>query len=340
MLLSESQHGEIIGLYKNNVPNHKITKIVGVHRKTVTRTIQNYIDRKDLVAKNQGGRPKLINDENKKILKKLVKQNNRKSAEQIKNKFNEKTSINVSTRTIRRTLHELNIFSRVPAAKPLLNDKQRINRLNWCIERRNWTVRKWKSVVWSDESRFTIYKNDGPGLVWRPPGTRFNIENMTPTVKFGGGGLMMWGCFSGKGLGPLVKVDGNLNSLGYIQILEDHLLPLIENDFNRRGYLYQDDNAPVHTARVVKNWYSTNGVNVLSNWPSQSPDLNPIEHLWSELERRIRKRPKNMTSINELESALQEEWSKITNDVLIKLIESMPRRVEAVIENNGWPTRY
>ena len=113
------------------VPNHKIAKIFGVHRKTVTRTIQNYIDRKDLVAKNQGGRPKLINDENKKILKKLVKQNNRKSAEQIKNKFNEKTSINVSTRTIRRTLHELNIFSRVPAAKPLLNDKQRINRLNW-----------------------------------------------------------------------------------------------------------------------------------------------------------------------------------------------------------------
>ena len=66
--LSESQRGEIIGLYKNNVPNHKITKIVGVHRKTVTRTIQNYIDRKDLVTKNQSGHPKLINDENKKIL--------------------------------------------------------------------------------------------------------------------------------------------------------------------------------------------------------------------------------------------------------------------------------
>ena len=184
-------------------------------------------------------------------------------------------------------------------------------------------------VVWSDESRFTIYKNDGPGLVWRPPGTRFNIENMTPTVKFGGGGLMMWGCFSGKGLGPLVKVDGNLNSLGYIQILEDHLLPLIENDFNRRGYLYQDDNAPVHTARVVKNWYSTNGVNVLSNWPSQSPDLNPIEHLWSELERRIRSKP-----------ALQEEWGKISQSQVMALIESMPRRIETVISSNGWPTKY
>ena len=67
--LSESQRGEIIGLYKNNVPNHKITKIVGVHRKTATRTIQNYIDRKDLVTKNWSGRPKLTND----VLIKLIK---------------------------------------------------------------------------------------------------------------------------------------------------------------------------------------------------------------------------------------------------------------------------
>jgi len=68
--------------------------------------------------------------------------------------------------------------------------------------------------------------------------------------------------------------------------------------------------------------------------------LNPIEHLWSELERRIRRRPKNLKSIIELESALQEEWSKISKDVLTKLIESMPRRIEAVIENDGWPKKY
>ena len=145
----------------------------------------------------------------------------------------------------------------------------------------------------------------------------------------------------GKGSRSIGEVDGKLNSLRYIKILEDHLLPLVEKDFNKRGgYLYQDDNALVHTAGVVQNWFSTNEINVLSNWPSQSPDLNPIEHLWSELERRIRRHSKNVTSINELESALQEEWSKITSDVLMKLIESMPRRIEAVIENNGWPTKY
>ena len=97
-----------------------------------------------------------------------VKQNNKKSAEQIKNLFSERTRLDVSTR---RNLHELKFFSHIPTSKPLLTDQQRENRLNWCIERKNWSIRKWKSVIWSDESRFTIFKNDGPGRVWRTPGT-------------------------------------------------------------------------------------------------------------------------------------------------------------------------
>ena len=64
--LTENQRGEIISLYKNNVPNYKIARIIGVHRTTVARTIKKYLDEKDLVTKNQSGRPKLINNENKK----------------------------------------------------------------------------------------------------------------------------------------------------------------------------------------------------------------------------------------------------------------------------------
>jgi len=65
---------------------------------------------------------------------------------------------------------------------------------------------------------------------------------------------MMWGCFSGKGLGPLVKVEGKMNRFDYIQILETHLLPLISRDFGEKGYLFQDDNAPIHTAKDVNEW--------------------------------------------------------------------------------------
>src|SRR5438270_238501 len=108
-----------------------------------------------------------------------------------------------------------------------------------------------KTIIWSDESRFTLFQNDGPSRVWRKNGTRYDIENLTPTVKHGGGGVMMWECFSGKGLGPLVKVDGKMNRLDYIDILEKNLLPFIRSKHHRQHYAFQDDNAPVHTARDV-----------------------------------------------------------------------------------------
>ena len=98
-------------------------------------------------------------------------------------------------------------------------------------------------------------------------------------VKYSGGDVMVWGCFSGKGLGPLVKVDGKMNRFGYIDILEKNLLSFIYSKHRKQPYAFQDDNTPVHTARDVKNWIIKKKIKILPDWPSQSPDLNPIEHL-------------------------------------------------------------
>ena len=151
---------------------------------------------------------------------------------------------------------------------------------------------------------------------------------------------MVWGCFSGKGLGPLVRVDGKINHQDYIRILDENLLPLIQSDFNGKGYAFQDDNAPVHTAKGVTNWIGEKKIKILPDWPSQSPDLNPIEHLWDELERRLKNRKKHPKNATELEMALKEEWSLIPPKTYSNLIKSMPKRLEACISNNGWPTRY
>ncbi len=75
---------------------------------------------------------------------------------------------------------------------------------------------------------------------------------MVLSVKHGGGGVMIWGYFLGKGLGPLVKVNKKMNHHDYIQVLESHLLSLINNSFNGRDYLFQDDNASVYTAKNIK----------------------------------------------------------------------------------------
>ena len=118
------------------------------------------------------------------------------------------SGVEVGKNTIRKNLHELGIFSRVAAIKSLLSEKQRSDRLKWCINKRSWSVRQWKAVIWSDESRFKIFRSDGPTRVWRKNGERYKIENIRPSVKHGGGSLMDWGCFSGKGLGPLVRWMG------------------------------------------------------------------------------------------------------------------------------------
>lgn len=338
--LTEAERGKILGLRIGGSSLAKIAKTLNIPKSTVYDTIKRYENTENLKSAPRSGRPKSLKVEDQKILRDIASKENRGSLEEIQKRFVEVSGVEVSKNTIRTNLHELGIFSRIAAKKPLLRRQQRENRLKWCMDRRNWTVRQWKAIIWSDESRFKIFRNDGPARVWRKDGERYKIKNIRPTVKHGGGGIMVWGCFSGKGLGPLVKVDGKMNHRDYIEILDKNLVPLIATQFRGRGYKFQDDNAPVHTARNVQNWLKEKKINILSDWPSQSPDLNPIEHLWSELERRLKKRenyPKNAT---ELEVAMKEEWSQIPHGVLNNLIESMPRRIEACISNNGWPTEY
>uniref|UniRef100_A0AAR2L0Y8 Tc1-like transposase DDE domain-containing protein n=1 Tax=Pygocentrus nattereri TaxID=42514 RepID=A0AAR2L0Y8_PYGNA len=92
----------------------------------------------------------------------------------------------------------------------------------------------------------------------------------------------------------------------------------------------------VLTVRSIKTRMSQFGVEEL-DWPAQSPDFNPIEHLWDELERRLPSRP---TSVSDLTNELLEERSKIPINTLLTLVESLPRRVEAVIAAKGGPTSY
>ncbi len=133
-----------------------------------------------------------------------------------------------------------------------------------------------------------------------------------------------------------VFLKTNVTAPVYQEILEHFMLPSADQLFKYADLIFQQDLAPVHTAKSTKSWLNDHGVGVL-DWPANSPDVSPIENLWSIVKRKMRnKRPKNA---DELKATVKETWASIPPQQCHKLITSMPRRIEAVIKAKGAPTK-
>ena len=140
--------------------------------------------------------------------------------------------------------------------------------------------------------------------------------------------------------GPLVLIEGTLDQDSHVSLMSNHLVPYLKQvDEQCSGVIFQQDNAPCHVAEYTNWWRQTHNINRMS-WPVQSPDLNPIEHLWDHLDQQIRKRRPLPTSPTALVAALQDAWGRIPLDVLRNLIAGMPTRVAAVIKAKGSHTSY
>jgi len=152
---------------------------------------------------------------------------------------------------------------------------------------------------------------------------------------------MAWACFSYNELGPIVFVDKSITQDEYVNILAKHFYEWYINTEKEQGVklLLQEDNAPVHKGNYAKWWKQHVGIEIVE-WPSKSPDCNPIENLWDVLDRRVRKRTPLPTTLDQLKEALKEEWENIPCEVYQHLVESMDRRVDAIIKNKGFHTKY
>jgi transposase len=120
-----------------------------------------------------------------------------------------------------------------------------------------------------------------------------------------------------------------MNSLTYLDILKNSFLKIHEMD---NELIYQDDNDPKHRAKIITKWKNKKNIQSLE-WPSNSPDLNPIENIWGLLKNKIQKI--NVMTVGEFIKCIQNKWKEIDNEIIINIINSMPSRIQQVIENNG-----
>ena len=194
--------------------------------------------------------------------------------------------------------------------------------------------------MWSDETKINCLGSGGRKWAWKGAGEGLSDRLVQGTQKFGGGSLMIWGCMLWEGPGYATKIEGRMDAKLYTGIMEDELQETLDYyGKNPQDIIFQQDNDPKHTSKLAKDWFQTHGIKVMT-WPAQSPDLNPIEHLWDHLKRRLGGYENAPGGMEELWERVQVEWEKIGADVCQNLIESMPRRVEAVIKAKGGYTKY
>ena len=197
----------------------------------------------------------------------------------------------------------------------------------WATSHSEWGVKDWKIFIFSDESKFNVIGSDGIQYCRLGPNEEFQAQNVQKRMKHGGGSIMVWGCITPLGYGRLHCIEGIMKKEEYCAILEESFLGTL-HDYNLdvEDVIFQQDNDPKHTSKLVKEWFSDNGIEVLP-WPANSPDMNPIEHVWGELERKVQCRTPPPTTKDQLWTALEEEWKNLRLDYLEKLYESMHHRI-------------
>ena len=312
------------------------TSPTSVERSVVTNTIirlrQRFQQTDEVADRRRTGRPRVTNPRTDRFSK----------LTHLRRRFQTATSSarqnGISKQTVLRRLRQARqpIRPRRPYVGQVLTARHRAARLQWAQRHSGLGRQQWARVLFSDESRFNLSHHVGRIRVFRRRGERFADKDLIERDRFGGGSVMIWGGIMGRRKTNLIVVQGNLNAQGYInQILQPEAVPFLQ----RHGpAILMHDNARPHIARICRQFPNRNNVNVLP-WPAVSPDMNPIEHIWGYLGRKVRAR-ENVHNLRDLENALIQELNNIPNVVIRRYVRSMRGRLAACINSRGGHTRY
>lgn len=305
-----------------------IARILGRHVRTVQRFLNDPSPRKTRSDKDQ---LKAVNTRDIRRIKREVF----KKPGSTSNAIFKKSGLNEVPKTTRNRILKTIAKVKSPEKRPPLTQRHMLLRVEWA---RSYMKQDMKCVLFTDETRATLDGPDGWSKGW--VGFEGKLHHRFRRQQ-GGGGVMMWaGIVNNELVGPIMVREGvKINSVNYCALLDECLVPWLDDqNLNRRKKLvFMQDNAPSHSARATKEYLASLGLKTqnLMVWPPNSPDLNPIENLWSIIKRKVYSDGKQFSSKAELWEALQVAARSIDGTTIENLTNSVNERIFEVIKRNG-----
>ncbi|GFW71118.1 transposable element Tcb2 transposase [Trichonephila clavipes] len=326
--------GRIIGKLEEGRSVTSVAAEFGIAHSIVSRLWRQFQTTGTAIRGFSSGRPRRTTPADDRYIVLQARRNRRQTAGEIARHTTQATGGPISRFTVARKLHGGGLFARRPVRCVPLTPAHPRRRSLWCREHRNWRDNEWGRVLFTDESRFSLSSDSHRILIWRERGSRNHPSNIIERDRYGGRGILVWG---GIMLGSRTNLhifdSGSVNGTRYCNEI---LLPYVRLFRGAMGlqFLFMDDNAPCHRTVTAEQLLESEDIERM-DWPARSPDLNPIEHVWDFLGRRLPARTLPPVTIRELRLALQDEWAAMPQQLNDTLILSMGRRCETCLAVRG-----
>jgi transposase len=327
----EERLQQVRALLAQHVSDALIRQRLHTGGKTITDVRRSMLHNEPLPLAGSPGRPNKVTPEVIHTVWSRTRNDPRLGGDRLCREIDLMLHVRISRRLVDEIREALKFNYGNPRSMPMLTPDQERKRREFCQAALDGTIDWAKEVVISDESRFGLYDDSRRMWIQRGvylPQTFKKIPKHSPSV-------MVWAAIGLGYKSPLIFIEGTLDASTYRTMLAHYgIIESVHEIFknNRSDVYFQQDGAPAHTSQETVQWIDAQ-IDLIPNWPPNSPDLSPIENVWAIMDINIA--PKNPQNPEDLKRFLLEEWDKLPQETIDHLIQSMPERFRVCLRQNG-----